>query len=178
MFSDNDVVSDLHEIVDLDAFLNPGPAKARPIDGRVRTDFHVVVNLDDADLRNLSLPTVFEFKSEAIGADHYASVNNDARANLAALSNCHVRINETRAADRGFMSDVTSRAHDCFVANRYARFDHGVRLNRNACAKICRWIDNRCRMNARSKSDSLRCYFQHDLLERFRRIGDWNVRRR
>src|SRR5689334_14967540 len=47
MFADGDVVRDLDEVVDFRAFLNPCAAEARPIDGDVRADFDIVVDLHD-----------------------------------------------------------------------------------------------------------------------------------
>ena len=52
VFSDHYVVGNLHKIVDLDAFLDPGASKTRAIDRGVGADFHVVVDLHDSELLN------------------------------------------------------------------------------------------------------------------------------
>ena len=62
--SDHDVVRDLHEIVDLDALLNPSPAKPRAINSRVRADLDVVVDLNDAELLNFLLAAIDHFETE------------------------------------------------------------------------------------------------------------------
>ena len=50
---DDDVVADLDQIVDFRALLDPCAAEARAVNGRVGTDFDIVVDLDDTDLRDL-----------------------------------------------------------------------------------------------------------------------------
>src|SRR3954454_8334687 len=52
VLADNDVVRDLHQIINLCAALDPRPAKACPIDGGVSSNLHVVVDLHDAELRH------------------------------------------------------------------------------------------------------------------------------
>ena len=94
IFSKNNVVRDLHEVVDLHAFLDPRPAKSSAINRRVRADLCVVVDLDDADLRNFSISTIDKFESESICADDCAAVNNYARADLGPFANGHVWINQ------------------------------------------------------------------------------------
>ncbi len=58
IFSNDYVVRDLHEIIDLHAFLDPSPAKPRAVDGRVRADLNIVVDLNDAELLNLLLSPI------------------------------------------------------------------------------------------------------------------------
>src|SRR5256714_14869337 len=132
MFSDDHVVSDLHQIVDLYPFLNPCSAETRAVDGRVRADFNVIINLNYPDLGNLSLPAVFEFKSESVRANDDSSVNDYPRSNFRAFANCDIRVNETRFSDRGLVADIAARTDHTFIADRDIRFDHGVRLNGNA----------------------------------------------
>src|SRR5207247_636931 len=81
MFPNDYVVRNLHEVVDLDVFLDPGSDKPRAFDRRVGADFHIVVDLHNPNLWNFSLAAVFEFKSETVCTDDCAAVNNDARAN-------------------------------------------------------------------------------------------------
>src|SRR6266513_2758455 len=95
MFSDHDVVRDLHEIIDLDPFLYPSPPKPGAINRRVSADFHVVVDLNDSDLRNFIVSTLDKFKSETIRTDNRATVNDDARANSGPLTDRHIWINQT-----------------------------------------------------------------------------------
>ena len=66
----------LHEIVDLDALLNPGPAKPRAIDSCVRADLDVVVDLDNPELLNFLVAAIDHFETKAVSSDHSAAVND------------------------------------------------------------------------------------------------------
>jgi hypothetical protein len=76
IFPDHDVVRNLHEIIDLNAFLDPCPAKSRPVHGCVRTDFDVVTDLYDPELLKLLLPAINHFKTESIGSNYRAAVDD------------------------------------------------------------------------------------------------------
>src|SRR5439155_14969937 len=77
IFSDHDVVRDLYKIVDLYAFLDPRPAKARAVDGGIRSDLNIIIDLNDPELLNLLLPAINHFKTETIRTYHCAAVNDD-----------------------------------------------------------------------------------------------------
>src|SRR5215216_7508783 len=93
ILADHDVVRNLHEIVDLDALLNPRAAKPRTINSCVRADLDVVVDLDDAELLNFLVTAIDHFETKAVSPDHSAAVNDYARTNPASLANCYMRIN-------------------------------------------------------------------------------------
>src|SRR5437762_9833052 len=120
---------DLHEVVDLHASLNPRPAKPGAINSRVRTDLDVVVNLHDAELLNLLLPAIDYFKAKSVRTNYRAAVDDYPRPNPASLANGHERINQARGPDCCFMSNVTSRANNCVIANLGTVFDNRVGLD-------------------------------------------------
>src|SRR5207247_5181106 len=91
IFSDDHVVRNLHEIVDLHALLNPRPAKTRAIDRSVRADLNIIVDLNNPELLNFFVSAFNHFKSETIGANHCATVNDYARANAASLADGYSR---------------------------------------------------------------------------------------
>src|SRR5689334_2513415 len=62
MFPNNYIVRDLDQVVDLHAFLDPGASEARPVDGGVRADLDVVVDLHDPDLRHFLVSTRAQFE--------------------------------------------------------------------------------------------------------------------
>jgi hypothetical protein len=74
IFSDHNVVRHLHQIINLRARLNPGPTEARPIDRRVSADFHVIVDLDNSDLRHFLLTLRRHFETESVRANHDPAV--------------------------------------------------------------------------------------------------------
>ena len=88
---DDHVVGDLDEIVDFRALLNPCPAKAGAVDGGIRADFHVVVDLDDAGLRDFDVAAAGELEAEAIAAEHDAAVDDDAVPDHAARADGDAR---------------------------------------------------------------------------------------
>src|SRR5260370_941432 len=131
MLSNNDVVRDLHEIVDLNALLDPGPTESSSINGCVCPDLDVVVDLNNSELRNFLVTAFDEFEPKAIRADHCTAVNNDARADSRSFANGYVRINHARRADRAFVSDVAAGAGHCVVTDFHARFDDLMRSHRD-----------------------------------------------
>src|SRR5439155_7178898 len=74
IFSNDDVVRDLHEIVDLHTLLNPGPAKPGAVDGRVCANLDIIIDLNDPELLNLLLPAIDHFKTKAVRANDCAAV--------------------------------------------------------------------------------------------------------
>ena len=69
VFSNHHVVADLHEIVDFRTFANDGRSEASPVDGGIRANLHIVVDANEADLRHLSVLSVFQLVTETIRAD-------------------------------------------------------------------------------------------------------------
>src|SRR2546425_981720 len=94
VFSYDYVVRDLHEVVDLHPFLDPGPAESGAINGRVCADLCVVIDLNDSDLRNLFVTTVDEFEAETIRADDCTAMNDHARPDLGPFANGYIWTNQ------------------------------------------------------------------------------------
>ena len=159
MLSNNDVVRDLHEIVDLNAFLDPSPTESSPINGCVCPDLNVVVNLDNSELRNFLVTAFDEFEPKTVRADYCTAVNNGARADSRLFANGDVRINHARLADNAFMSNVSVGADHCVVTNRCTRLDDRERLNGDAVSEFRSRINHRRRMNAWREGDRFRCEF-------------------
>ena len=84
-FSENDIVSHLHEVVDFCAFLDPGFTESCAVDAGVRADLHVVVDLDDAVLRDFDQTAEGRSVSEAVRTDCGAGVDDDPVADLKRL---------------------------------------------------------------------------------------------
>src|SRR5262249_58785233 len=59
------VVADLDEVVDLGPAANDRPAEHGAVDRRVGTDVHIVLDHDDADLRDLSVAAAVGYVAEA-----------------------------------------------------------------------------------------------------------------
>jgi len=158
-FSYDYIVRDLHEVVDLHAFLDPSPAEPSAINRRVRADLYVVIDLNDSDLRNFFVTTIDQFESETIRADHCTAMNNNVRSDSRSFANGYVWINQARLADNAFMSNVSVGADHCVVTNRCTRLDDRVRLNGDAVSEFRSRINHRRRMNAWREGDRFRCEF-------------------
>ena len=69
MAADDDVVADLHEVVDLGALADHRVAAGAPVDGGVGADLDVVLDDDAADLRHLEMALAPHGEAEAVLAD-------------------------------------------------------------------------------------------------------------
>ena len=166
---------DLHEVIDLDAFLNPRTAKPGPVNRRVRADLDIVIDLNKSELLKFFLAAIDHLKSKSVCANHRAAVNNHAQTNAGSLADRYSRINQACRSNYRFMTDVAPRADDRIVTDLRASFDHSMRLDRHPLSELGAWIDNHGWMNPGRKCNRLRGQFQHDLLEGFCRICDTNL---
>src|SRR4051812_32011973 len=80
MAPDDHVVPDLHQVVDLCTFADPGAAESRAVDRCARAHFYIVVDLHNAGLPHLAVYSIVELVSKAIGADDHTGVQDDALA--------------------------------------------------------------------------------------------------
>lgn len=129
MPADHNVVRDLNEIVDLDPLLNPSSSEPGAIDGRVRADFDIVIDLDNPELRDFLVPVLDGFEPETVRSDHGAAVDDYTRADSRSLTNRRIRINYARSSNNTFVTDVRPSADNCLIADAYARLNDCVRLN-------------------------------------------------
>ena len=82
VLADDDVVRDLHEVVDFRAAPDDGRAERAAINARVRANLDIVVNDDVADLKHLAMLARVEHVAVTVRADDRAGVDADAMANL------------------------------------------------------------------------------------------------
>ena len=77
--ANNDVVSDVHEIINLRPLANDSGTEPASIDGCVRANLDVVVNNDISDLENLAMTAFIEDVAVTIRANgHCAGVDGNA----------------------------------------------------------------------------------------------------
>ncbi len=133
MLPDFHVVSDHHQVVDLGPLAYHGFAQGRPIDRRPGPDLDVVLDPDDADLRNLVMLALVHGETVAIGADDDARVDDAAAANARAIVNDDVGIDDRIVPERraGFDRDTLENCDvvpdDNIFSNRGERADGHVR---------------------------------------------------
>ena len=82
MPSDDHVVRDMHEIINLRALANDGGAQRTAVNGCVGADLHVVVDDDIADLQNFSVTAFVEHVAITVRTDNSSGVNAHATTDL------------------------------------------------------------------------------------------------
>ena len=70
------IVSDLNQVIQLDAVFNDGVFNGATVNTGVRPDFHIVTNQYAAELLYLYPLPLVKRKAETIGTDHHACVKN------------------------------------------------------------------------------------------------------
>ena len=139
--ADDDVVRDLHKIVDLGALADDGVAGRAAVDRDVGADFHVVLNDDAADLRDFPMALRRRQIAEPVLADAGAGMDDHAVADQ--------RVQHRRAgADRAIAAD------------RDARADHGAGRDQRASADLGARADHRERIDvtpASSRAEGCTC---------------------
>jgi len=78
MTADDDVVRDLHEVVDLSFFADDRIGQGSSVDGGVGSDLNIITNHDTADLRHFHVPIATHDKAEPVLPDTRARVENHA----------------------------------------------------------------------------------------------------
>src|SRR3981081_452470 len=99
MFTHLHVVPDLDQIIDLGPLPDHGFAERGASDCRPGADFHIVLDPDDADLRDLVMLPLVKREPITIGADDHAGMNDAPTADARAVVNRDVRINDAVIAD-------------------------------------------------------------------------------
>src|SRR5215467_6652197 len=163
MLADLDVVADLHQVVDLRASADDGSAQHRAVDRGVGADVHVVLDHDDADLRDLAMPGAIEDVAESVATDDGAGLNVHAAAEPDALAQHDPWMEHRVFTDLDAGSDVHHRMDAGAWPDDRARADHRQRAHRSARVHAGvarhdrRWIDagRRDRKSTRLNSSHL-----------------------
>jgi hypothetical protein len=95
---ENDVVPDLHQIINHRASANHGVGSGSSIDRGVGADVHIIANQDPAELGDFDRTRPVRRETEPVLADPYAWVQYDARANHA-MTECDIGANPTVVAN-------------------------------------------------------------------------------
>ncbi len=66
MLSKNNVMPDLHLIVDFGSSTNPRTAKPCAVDGSTSTNLNIIIKLNNADLLDLHMPSLGKFVTKSI----------------------------------------------------------------------------------------------------------------
>src|SRR5215207_3706991 len=142
-------MGDLHEIVELDAFLDDGVVDGAPVDRRVGANLDVVTDYDAADLRNLLPGATIRRKTEAVGADHGTRMQDATRTDSHAIEQRNSRADSSASAYRNVRAQHGARADHGFLADNTVAADEHVSANLRAGGDACGGRDNGARMHAR-----------------------------
>ena len=154
------VVGNLHEIIKLHAPAHISAAHRGAVNASVCTDFHVVLNGYDADLRDFFITVWRGGETEAVGTDHRAGMECHAVAELAAVVNRGVGVNHaifaktrtllddcagidlTTFANRDIITDIGKRTYVAVFAHRGGRRNISKRVNARALT-LCLLIEGK-----------------------------------
>ena len=163
VLADVAVVSDLDQIVDLRTPSNARLVQGRAIDGRVRTDFDVVLDDDATALSHRDGTAAFiQHIAEPIRAEHDPGLEYDAVPDSSVFTQDGAGVDPTITAefdlrhqrrvrrDDATGTHSTSRPNDRAGFDRCSRIDHGgcvdIRANRDAL----RWTRGRSKFSNQS----------------------------
>ncbi len=121
IFTDDDIMRNLNKIINFHVPLNPGFTHGGPVNGGVGAQFHVIVNLNDADLGNFGIARAGRGKAEAVRADDDAGMKNHTLADDAVLINADIGVKDRIFADGSVAADKHAGIDDS------AFFDAGRR---------------------------------------------------
>src|ERR1700722_19507745 len=141
MPANDDVVRDMHQVVDFSALSDDGGPEGSAINGRVRAYLHIVVDDHVANLQHLAVTAFVEHITIAVRADDGASVDGDAMADLALRINHDIREQTYVVTDLAIAADMIAAHEHRMRAQPHPRVDYAIRP------------DMRCGINLRGGGD-------------------------
>jgi len=140
MAADRNVVSDLHEIVDLGSLTDDRVAGGAAVDRGIGANFDLILDNHAPGLRNFLMAVPGRQKTEAVLADAHARMDDHAVSDQC-MKNRAMRPDRALPSDANVLADHGSRPNERARADLSARSDHRERLDDNACFKARSGID-------------------------------------
>src|SRR4051812_46556948 len=78
MPADDHVVAHLDEVIDLRSLADNRPAESRAVERRIRADFNVVPQFNNAYLRHFLVPAFDKLIAKAVGTNHRSGLESHA----------------------------------------------------------------------------------------------------
>jgi hypothetical protein len=125
------IVGNLHQIIDLGPLLNPSAAKSRPVNGRIGADFHVIIDLDDADLGNLDMLAADRLKTKPITAQNRAAMDDDPVTYQTTRSNGDPGGQVAILAEASFVANIAMGSDNAIGPDMHSIFNDHKGLNGN-----------------------------------------------
>ena len=107
--TDVGVVGNLNQVVELHALANVGRAHGRAVNASVGTNLHIILDGYDTNLRNLVVSIRSWSEAEAISTDDTTCMESHVIAELTAVINGYVRVDEGILANLHTLADVGVR---------------------------------------------------------------------
>src|SRR5579862_2061814 len=143
-----DVVSHVHQVIQLHPLRDSRVVQRTAINRRVRSNLHVVPNLHNSRLREFPVPPFSVRISKSIRAQHRP------RMNLHTIPHPHVRIQRHPRMQPAIVADPTARPNHavrpdlCVLADACILANHRVRANARARSNLRQRCNDRRRMHA------------------------------
>jgi hypothetical protein len=136
VLADRYIVSDLNQIVDFRSPADNRTPKRSPIDRRVGADLDVVFDLHSSYLRNLDPSVAVPGVTEAVTADDYTGVQDDAISQAATFPDNRLRIEHAIFADMGPFAHEYPGIENATASNPRVGADKHIRIERHLFAEV------------------------------------------
>src|SRR6516165_6159385 len=136
-------MSDLHQVVDFGSALDHGTTKSRPVHCGISTDFDIIFDHHDADLRNLDTLDSSAGVAETIAANHHSGMQNHAVAQLTTFANDHIRMQHAVGTDHRIRTHKDAREYDRAMAELRVGPNPRIGKNRHTMVHCRAFIDVR-----------------------------------
>lgn len=118
MGTDFHIVSNLYQIIELDALPDDGAAHCGPVDGRISANFDFIFNNDIPNMDDFIVaPVFFWSKAKAIASDHRVGMDNAIPAYLTAVQDSGTGIDQCIRTDFGAFADIGLPHNDRTLSN-------------------------------------------------------------
>src|SRR5436190_12356224 len=99
IFTDDDIVGNVHEVIDLGTFLNYGIAKGAPVDTAITADFNMVTNDHASEMREVLPGAVLFFHiAKALSANDRTALYEHVLAHLCMRLDVYMRFHGAAVA--------------------------------------------------------------------------------
>ncbi len=146
-------MADLHQVIQFASVTDHGFIALGTVDAGVGTDFHVVTDANDPDLRHLddarALLGRFRPIAEAVGSDHGIGMDDATVTHDATIADHHAGPKNTIRPHTGVIKNSHTMMQHGAAADRRTRADHTEGPDPHMVAQMCAFMNNRGGVNAR-----------------------------
>jgi hypothetical protein len=132
----------MHLVVRFNTSLNPCLAKGGPVNAVIGPDLDIIVNLNNAALRDLDRNSTVSNKTEPITPDYRSGVNNNIIADQGILPNAYVWINNGSVPDLDPVSNKYAGKKNHMISYACIFPDINERVNGDILADATRFVYN------------------------------------